>query len=1026
MYKSASEENETIILERFFTLNLDLLCVADINGNFIKMNMAWKHLLGYSVEQLEKMNIFDFVHPEDLESTLAVIAKLREQIPVANFINRYRSKDGSYRYIEWRSRSYGEYIYAVASDVTDRIRLETELETQKQFLKSVLDAIPDVIYVKDKESKYLSCNKAFAQKIVKLDENDILGKTDYELFSNLQNIDQYREQDKEIMASQKSQLNDLSIKTSDGIIDFETITIPFYDPKGDIIGTVGIARDITERKKMTETIATQKNFLKQMLNAIPDLIFYKDIESRFLGCNEAFAKQVIGRKEEEIIGKRDFDLVENEEFARFFRQKDQEVLTAGQTSCIEETVKLADNKILEVETIKTPFFDENGEISGLIGVARDISLRKSMEERLRKNEEQYRQLFENMTSCFSLHEVVVDEHGEPIDFKFLMINKAYEEKMNVRSENILGKTMLEINPGADQEMVKKYCRVGLTADSARFDYYSKTFDRYFRVFAYSPIRGLFAAMFEDITEKKKIEDALKESQITLKLATDNARIGLWDWRVKSGEMYFNEQCVHIFGYPYSELSTTTMEAWTKLVHPEDFERSYSILKKCLSREIDLYECETRVKQRSGGWVWVLSRGKIIEWDDQGYPVRMLGTDIDITEQKNNELELIKAKEEAEAANVAKSQFLANMSHEIRTPMNGIIGMAELLKFTNLSEEQKKMVDTISSSAEELLTIINDILDLSKIDAGKVELNPEYVDICGLIEEISGLFRAIADNKGLDFKVSIEENVPNIILVDKTRLIQVASNLVANAIKFTDKGKISVTVKRIKTIGNKTELMFSVKDTGIGIKEEDIHRLFNYFTQLDNSFSKRFQGTGLGLAISKRLVELMGGDIGVESEYGKGSTFHFTCLVDILKEEAGDPWNQVTLKNQPTSSSKLTVLLVEDDYVSQLVMKQISKLQGWELVVASNGKEALAIYDTNRFDLIFMDIQMPEMSGFDVTRAIREKELLTGNYTPIIATTAYAMNGDKEKCLDAGMDDYLSKPIDIQELQDTIERLAQLS
>ncbi|AET69302.1 Response regulator receiver domain protein,histidine kinase [Desulfosporosinus orientis DSM 765] len=253
-----------------------------------------------------------------------------------------------------------------------------------------------------------------------------------------------------------------------------------------------------------------------------------------------------------------------------------------------------------------------------------------------------------------------------------------------------------------------------------------------------------------------------------------------------------------------------------------------------------------------------------------------------------------------------------------------------------------------------------------------------------------------------------------------RLLQVSSNLIGNAIKFTEKGEITVSVKKIKTIGNKVKLMFSVSDTGIGIREEDIPKLFNYFTQLDDSFSKRFQGTGIGLAISKRLVELMGGEITVASEYGKGSAFYFTILVDVLDEEEEDYYtNDNCLIQQP--ADKLNILLVEDDPVSQLIIKQISKLKGWQLQVASNGKEALDFYEMSNFDIILMDIQMPGISGFDVTLAIREKEKLTGSHIPIIATTAYTMSGDKEKCLNVGMDDYISKPIDMIKLCEVLER-----
>lgn len=386
-------------------------------------------------------------------------------------------------------------------------------------------------------------------------------------------------------------------------------------------------------------------------------------------------------------------------------------------------------------------------------------------------------------------------------------------------------------------------------------------------------------------------------------------------------------------------------------------------------------------------------------------------------QKQAELEkkceqLTSLEQIAADANEAKSQFLANMSHEIRTPLNGIIGMADLLSMSELDDTQKKMVKAIRCSSLRLLDIIHDLLVLSKIDARKIELKPELIDFEAFINENFALFAPLIQKKGLEYQLNLESDVPKQIVVDKWRLSQIIANLVGNALKFTEKGKITVSVKKLKNLHDKVQILISISDTGVGIKKEDFPKIFDYFMQSDPSPSKKFQGTGLGLAIAKNFVNCLGGDICVESEYGKGSTFSFTFLAERAERE----------KNGEEVKPK--ILLVEDDYVSQTIIRYLCEHNGWDIEVASRGKQALEILEKEEKDIVLMDIQMPEMNGYEVAKKIRET--IKGKRIPIIATTAYASEEAKKKCFDSGMDDFISKPIDVNKLKDVVLRWLSVS
>lgn len=468
----------------------------------------------------------------------------------------------------------------------------------------------------------------------------------------------------------------------------------------------------------------------------------------------------------------------------------------------------------------------------------------------------------------------------------------------------------------------------------------------------------------DITRYKSLELNLEKERTRLGNIIRGTNVGTWEWNVQTGETVFNERWAEMVGHTLEEIRPVSIKTWMEFAHPDDLKGSNAQLEEHFAGKREYYEFESRMKHKDGHWIWVLDRGRVVSWTEDGKPLWMMGTHQDITDRKKIEDEILEAKAEAERANMAKSRFLANMSHEIRTPLNGVIGFSELLKSTPLDAVQQQYLDNVTVSGQNLLGIINDILDFSKIEAGMMELDIERVDIITLLESMTGLVNFQAAEKGLELLLNIDPITPRFIYTDRFRLTQVVTNLMSNAIKFTKAGEVELGVRVMELGDNQARLEFYVRDTGIGIPAHQRDKLFKAFSQADTSTTRRFGGTGLGLVISQMIVRAFGSDISFESCTQRGSIFSFDIQVETPVHSTSCLYTNPGIRR---------CLITDDNESSRTILAKKLVQAGIDCVECEGGKEMLKIFETDRnFDLILCDYHMPEMDGLEAIRRLKSK------------------------------------------------------
>jgi PAS domain S-box-containing protein len=799
---------------------------------------------------------------------------------------------------------------------------------------------------------------------------------------------------------------------------------------GEILRVIGTQMDLTnwiETRKMLEDqkyiIENQKEILEEERNNFkiyfdsnPIGIIVVDREAVVVQANPAFSR-MINKNIEEVPGKKVGDcfncknsiengcakgVCENCNIKRSI----QSVLDTGDPiyNCEIHYSLMIDGKVREL-WYKMNFvsISMHGERQVMIAID-DITKKKCLEISLGESSNFYLSMFDNFPALVWRADKKLK--GNYFNKKWLeFTGKSLQEELELNWKD-------KIHPDDIENCRKVWLSKSKLFEPLEMEYRLRRHDGEYRwiLDRRGPIYDMerkhigFIGVANDVTEKKIASEGLDRYKILL----DNIRDIILFFDLSGNIIDANKTAVRTYGYTLNEFKSMNIYDLREKesIIAEQFEQA--------KQESISFETVHIKKDGSRFPVEVSAQQTLV-----GNKRLILSIVRDITERKKVEKNIKEAKNDAETANKVKSEFLANMSHEIRTPINGMMGMIDLTLLSDMSFEQRDNLIIAKSCANSLLAIINDILDFSKLEASKLTIENIDFDLKAILEEVLKIHIPRANSKGIELYYTLSSNIPSFLVGDPNRLKQIINNLVGNAIKFTESGEVILYVKKSGQIENVIELNFEVSDTGIGISEEDIPKLFKPFNQLENSYSRKSGGTGLGLAISKQLVEMMGGQIGVKSVKGSGSSFYFTAKFEIGEK----PFNKTMQPLQINRTSKpLNILLVEDDEVNRIVLFRMLKEKGHIVEMVQNGIEALAIHSQKQFDIILMDIQMPVMNGIETTKQIRKREG-AHRHTPIIALTAYALIGDREHYISMGMDEYISKPIKMDELFSVIEKMS---
>lgn len=1138
-------------------------CKNDKDWSFEILSDGCFDLTGYHTDDFlvkKKITFNDLIHVDDRDYVWDNVQKALELKKPYHLTYRITTAGGDLKWV-WEQGcgifDYTDTLLALEGfiiDITERISTEEALVKSEERFRILVENQGEGVGIIDTEECFTFVNPA-AEEIFGMKADALLGKSLGEFVSD----EQFSviKQETELRKKGKKSSYEILITRPDKVKKHLLATVtPYLGKNGEFLGSLNIFMDITDRKKAEEKVRKSEERLKYALDAANDGLWDFNSKENRMNYLSPRIYTMLGYESYEF--KIDFQTIlglihpdDVNDFKSAFRnyyKKKTGIFSA------EFRMKTKNHNYIWIHSRgKAVEWDAQGKIVRMVGTHVDISERKIYEKTLRENEEKYRLLAEKTTDIiwtmdmnlrYTYMNPAVKRHlGYSVEeYIPLPSEKKYPpESIKITSsifQNELQKIKNGIIPGKNYSVVFEllhYHKDGsLVWGEVNFTF---LFDENDAIYG---IHGVT----RNITERKRVEEAMRKSEERLKLALDAADDGMWDFNPKTNKVnYFSPRWYTMIGYePYEFPMDYTK--WIHLIYYEDRVAVLSAISNYIKGDTGAFSVEYRMKTKNNIFKWILSRGKYVEMDKSGNITRMVGTQsdiserkeaeeelkksrqkymelteflpqsvfeadmngrllfanrqafiafgytkedfenglnisqmimpenmekafdnirkivsgkitlsseydmvkkdgttfpaivnslpvfvdglpygirgiiIDITERKQAEEQLMLAKNKAEESDHLKSTFLANMSHEIRTPLNAILGFTDLLKSPDLNEEKRSnFIDIISKRGKDLLNIINDIIDISKIESKQLKINPVKCFLNNVLHELFTFFENdILFKEKKNLKLKLKTSLPDnncFILIDDMRVKQVLTNLIGNAIKFTSKG----TIEFGYTIEDRDYLKFYVKDTGIGIPKDKQTIIFDRFRQADDTTSRHYGGTGLGLAISKSLIEMMGGTISVESVAGKGSAFYF-----VLPYIPADAIVEVEPKKIPShekiSWGNKTLLIVEDDKVNYLYLSTLLRKTKVQILHAENGVVAVEMCKKNpQIDVVLMDLQMPVLNGYEATRMIKEirKDL------PVIAQTAFAMEEDKQKCINAGCDDFIAKPIKVDVLLSSIEK-----